>query len=195
MKPSAAPLEVRAQLEDLGHHLERARVALRRHDPRYWFSTSQRPSRSWRRTIRIDCRMSSGSKPEIDDRPSVLGRDELERARADDRRDVAGADEAVQAQVGRIQQGPQRRHDRDVVADAGEVRHALGLRALERERGRGRRRLEADREEDDLAVGVLARDPQRVQRRVDHPHVRPLRLRLEQRELASRARAACRRSR
>ena len=36
-----------------------------------------------------------------------------------------------------------------------EVRDALGLRALERQRGRRRRRLEADREEDDLAVGVL----------------------------------------
>ena len=33
---------------------------------------------------------------------------------------------------------------------------ALRLRALQRQRGRGRGRLEADREEDDLAVGVLA---------------------------------------
>ena len=33
---------------------------------------------------------------------------------------------------------------------------ALGLRPLQRERGRRRRRLEADREEDDLAVRVLA---------------------------------------
>ena len=47
----------------------------------------------------------------------------------------------------------------------------LGLGALERQRRRRRRRLEPDREEHDLAVGVLARDPQRVERRVDHPHV------------------------
>ena len=31
----------------------------------YWFSTSQRPSASWRRIIAIDWRMSSGSNPEI----------------------------------------------------------------------------------------------------------------------------------
>ncbi len=31
----------------------------------YWFSTSQRPSVSWRSTIATDWRMSSGSNPEI----------------------------------------------------------------------------------------------------------------------------------
>ena len=70
--------------------------------------------------------MSSGSKPEIDDRLAVVGGDELERPRADDGRDVARADEAVEAQVGRVEQRAQRRHDRHVVADAGEVRDALG---------------------------------------------------------------------
>ena len=48
---------------------------------------------------------------------------------------------------------------------------ALRLRALQGQRRRGSGRLEADREEDDVAVGVLLRDPQRVERRVDHPDV------------------------
>ena len=99
--------------------------------------------------------MSSGSKPGDHERLAVVGGDELERARADDRRDVAGADEAVEPQVGRVEQRPQRRHDRDVVAHAEEVRDALGLGALQGQRGRGGGGLEADREEDDVAVGVL----------------------------------------
>ena len=54
-----------------------------------------------------------------------------------------------------------------------------------RQRRRGRGRLEPDREEDDLAVGVRLGDPQRVERRVDHPHVGALGLRLEQRLLGA----------
>ena len=115
--------------------------------------------------------MSSGSKPAIDDRLAVVGGDELERSRADHRRDVARADEPVEPQVGRLEQRSQRRHDRDVAADAGEVLDALAACALERQRGGRRGRLESDREEHDLAVRVLLGDPQRVQRRVDHAHV------------------------
>ena len=63
---------------------------------------------------------------------------------------------------------------------------ALGLGALERQRRRGRGGLEADREEHDLAVGVLLGDPQRVERRVDHPHVGARRLGLEQRPVRAR---------
>jgi hypothetical protein len=64
----------------------------------------------------------------------------------------------------------------------------------ERERRRRRGGLEADREEHHLALRVLARDPQRVERRVDHAHVGAARLRVEQRAVAARARAACRRT-
>jgi hypothetical protein len=106
-----------------------------------------------------------------DDGLDVARRDELERPRADHRRDVAGPDEPVEAQVGRVEQRAQRRDDRHVRADAREVRDCLCLGALERERGGGRRGLEPDRVEDDLALRVLARDPQRVERRVDHADV------------------------
>ena len=43
--------------------------------------------------------------------------------------------------------------------------------------------------------GFALRDPQRVERRVDHPHVGARGLGVEQRAVASRARASCRRSR
>ena len=74
--------------------------------------------------------MSSGSKPDDHDRLAVVRRDELERPRADDRRHVPGPDEAVEPQVGRVEQRAQRRHDRHVVAHDREVGDALGLRAL-----------------------------------------------------------------
>ena len=149
----AAPLEVRAQLEHLGHHLERAQVALPRDDAP---------------VLVLDLAAALGelAQDHVDrlqdverleardhDRPAVVGRDELERPRADDRRDVPGADEAVEAQVRRLEQGPQRRHDRDVVADAREVRDALRLRALQRQRGGRSGGLEPDREEDTSRSG------------------------------------------
>ena len=42
----------------------------------YWFSTSQRPSTSWRRSIAIDCSRSTGSKAETttDGRPLGMNR-------------------------------------------------------------------------------------------------------------------------
>ena len=73
-----------------------------------------------------------------------------------------------------------------MVADAGEVVLPLGPRAPERQRRRRGRRLKADREEHHLTVGVLARDPQRIQRRVHHPHVGPLGLGFQQRLLRPR---------
>ena len=54
------------------------------------------------------------------------------------------------------------------------------LRLPDRHRVAGRGRLEADGEEDDLAVGVLLRQLDRVERRVDHAHVAALRLHAEQ---------------
>ena len=192
----AAPLEVRAQREDLGHHLQRAQVALVGDDaPVLVLDLAAARRASWRRIIWTDCRRSTRLEARDDDRLAVVGGDELEGPRADDGRHVARADEAVEAQVGRVEQRAQRRHDRHVVAHAREVRDALGLGALERQRGRRRRRLEADREEDDLAVGVLAwrcaarRAASRPSARRRPAPWRPAACR------RSRARAACRRSR
>ena len=139
----------------------------------YWFSTSQRPlgelGEEHLDRLQDVQRLEPGRR-----RPACRSRAGMNsNGRAPiTRRDVPGADEAVELQVGRVEQRAQRRHDRDVVAEAGEVPYALGLRArISVSAVDGRGRLEADREEHDLALGVLAGDRQRVQRRVDHPHV------------------------
>ncbi len=117
----AAPLEVRTQLEHLGQHLERAQVALVGHDALVLVLDLAPALGELAQDHRDRLQDVQRLEARDHDRLAVVGGDELERPRADDRRDVAGADEAVQAQVGRLQQRAQRRHDRDVAADAGEV--------------------------------------------------------------------------
>ena len=55
--------------------------------------------------------------------------------------------------------------------DARSCRGRDAAACRDRHRVRRRGRFEADGEEDDLAVGIGRRDPNRVQRRVDDPHV------------------------
>ena len=77
---------------------------------------------------------------------------------------------------------------------AEKFRDAGGAGAEQRDRRRRCGRLEADREEDDLAVGLGPRDCEGVERRVDHPDVGASRLRLEKRPLSAREHGACRRT-
>jgi hypothetical protein len=56
----------------------------------------------------------------------------------------------------------------------------------EGERGRGSGRFEPDGEEDNLAIGVLLGNAQRVERRVHHPHVRAGRFGVEQAAVRAR---------
>ncbi len=189
-----APLEVRAQLHRLGDRPRAPAGCPRGRTTRtYWFSTSQRPSASWRRIIAIDWSMSSGSNPDTTTGlpySSAMNRYGL---RADHRRDVPGPDEAVEPQVGRLEDRPQRRHDRDVVAEDREVLDAERTRPLQRDRGRGRGGLEADREEArraGRARGVRAR----ARRAASRPCAR--RHRVASPRAASRGhpgRASCRR--
>ena len=174
-----------AQLEDLGHRREGGPVALVGDDARVLVldlaaAVAQLAQDHLHRLEQVE-RLEARDH----DRAAVVGRDELERPAADDGRDVAGADEAVEPEVWRLEQRPQRRHDRDVVAHAREVAQSLRLRPFQRQCGRRRSRLEADGEEHDLAVGVLLGDPHRVERRVDHAHVRALGLGVEQRAVRS----------
>ena len=104
---------------------------------------------------------------------------QLVGAAADHRRHVAGADEGVEAHAGRLEDRPDGGDDGDVVAENGEVSGAELARPHQGEGGRRRRGLEADGEEDDLAVGIPARQLQGVERRVDHAHVGAARLVLE----------------
>ncbi len=136
------------------HRLQRAPVALRR-APRA--CTGSRPRRGPRASCRssmwTDCRMSSGSKPGDHDRLAVLPGDELvrparrrpsRRGRGRGSRRAAGrASPASPCIGGTIVTWLQMQR---------EVLDALRLRALSRQRGGRRGRLEADREEHDLAV-------------------------------------------
>lgn len=121
-----------------------------------------------------------------DDRLVIIARDEIIRFRTDDHADVARADERVELEIARIEDRPQRRDDRNVVAEDGKVADALALGLQDGERGRGRGRLEAECEEHDLSVGILAREGERIERRVDHPDVRAVAFRLQQRLLGTR---------
>src|SRR4051794_18744313 len=163
-EPQAPPLEVRAQREDLGEHLERAQVALVGHDAAVLVldlaATLLQLAEDHHERLQDVERLEARHH----ERLAVVRGDELERPRADHGRHVPRPDEAVEPQVRRVEQRAQRRQDRDVVAQAAEVGDALEARPLERQGGRRRRRLEADRQEDDLAIRVGLREAQRVER-------------------------------
>ncbi len=65
----------------------------------------------------MDCRRSSGSKPETAIGLFSFLRDPFIGAAADDGGDVAGADEAVKTHVGRIENGADGGNNRDVIAE------------------------------------------------------------------------------
>src|SRR5215468_2600480 len=92
-----------------------------------------------------------------DERLAVFARHELVDARADYRADVAGADEAFQLQVGRIEQRLQRGHDHDVVAEDAEITDALFRGGHHGQGGRRRGRFESEREEDHFAIRIPLR--------------------------------------
>jgi hypothetical protein len=93
---------------------------------------------------------------------------------------MARADEPVEPKIGVLEQRLEGRHDGDVIAEHGEVLDALGLGLQDGERGARHGGLEAEAEEHDLPLGMPAREPERIQRRVDDPHVGALRLGLQQ---------------
>ena len=63
-KPKTSPLKVRTQLKNLCHRLERRVVPFPRHYALVLVLDPGFVRLSWRRTITMDCRISSGSKPE-----------------------------------------------------------------------------------------------------------------------------------
>ena len=134
---------------------------------------------------------SSGSKPETTiGFCSPAGRTELRRF-ADHRRDVARPDEAVQAQVGRVEnRRGWRRHDRHVVAEHREVRDALVLGALEQVSA-----VDGVVVSKPIAMnttcgrGWFAGEVLRVHRRVDHADVGTGGVGVEERPGRRRARA------
>ena len=146
----------------------------------YWFSTSQRPSRICASSMCTDCRMSSGSKPATTiGLPYTSGTNRYGRLpttvdtwpgprKPDSRRSGESRIALIGGTIVTWLQNTVKFGDAEL------------LGAHQRHRGRRRRRLEADREEHDLLVGVLDRDAQRVERRVHEADVGAARLRLEQ---------------
>ena len=86
--------------------------------------------------------------------------------------------------VGALQNVLDRGRREDVIAEDEEVRQTFLLGRQNGHRGRRRRGLKADGEEHHLAVGLRLGDSQRIQRRIDHAHVRAARLGLHQAEAA-----------
>ena len=83
----------------------------------YWFSTSHRPSRIWVQQHGDRLEDVERLEPGGDERLAVLRGDEAVRPLADHGRHVAWAEEAVEAEVGRLEDRLDRRHDRDVVGE------------------------------------------------------------------------------
>ena len=83
-------------------------------------------------------------------------------------------------QVGRVQDRLDRRNDGDVIAEQREIPHALLPRLDDRHGGTRHRGLETQAEEYNLPIRMLPRDRQRIERRVDHAHIRAVGLGLQQ---------------
>ena len=166
-----APLEMRAQLEDSREHFERLRIAVIVHDALV-LVLDLAPSLEDLPDDHVHT-LEDVERLETDDdhRLVVRARDELEGPDPHHRRHVTRAEETVELEVRRVEDRLHRRDDRDVVAEHEEVAQPLRLRAHQRQRGGWRRGLEPDRVEHYLAVRVLVRDLQRVERRVHHAHI------------------------
>ena len=126
-EPQAAPLEIGTQLEDLRHGLQRGAIAFPRHHALVLVLDLGLAGFSWRSSMTMDCSMSSGSKPETTIGLRFVARNPLVGAAADHGGDVAGADEGVDAHVGRIENGADGGNDGDVIAEDGEIADAFGL--------------------------------------------------------------------
>ena len=105
-EPESAPLEVRAQREHLGHHLQRLQVAVRRNDPLVLVLDLATPvvqlAQDHQDRLQDVERLEAGDH----DRPAVVVGNEVKRPRPDDRAHVARANESVEPQVRRFQQRP-----------------------------------------------------------------------------------------
>ena len=116
-----APFEMRSQLEYLGHHLQGTRVPLVANATRCTGSPPAAPLADLGQQHGDRRQDVERLEPGCDQGLAVLGGDEPVRAVADDGGDVTGTEEAVQAEVGRLEDGLDGRDDRHVVAEHAEV--------------------------------------------------------------------------
>ena len=183
-----APLEFAAQFEHLGHAVLRLEVAVARHRARelvFHNGTAlvHLPHQHQDRlhhVQRLEARDHHGL--------SVFLGKEFIRSAADHGGHVCRTDEAVDrhgtplAHFGRLQDMADGRGREHMAGQHAEILQLLLLGLLHRQ-CRGRRRgLEADGKKHHLALRIVARNLQRVQRRIHHADVAAARLGLQQRE-------------
>src|SRR5215204_3341968 len=116
-KAHPAPLEVRSELEDLGHALQGSEVALPGDDPAVLVLDLAPALVELAHEHEDGLQEIERLEPGYHTRLAVVLRHELVGPAAYDRRDVPRSDKRVQAQVRRVEQRPHRRHDGDVVAE------------------------------------------------------------------------------
>ena len=116
----------------------------------------------------------------------IVPRKEVKEPRPRYDGNVSGQEKSVHRRRPVIEQGAHHGRDQLLRRQQEEVSASLPLRR-EHSRRLGRcGRLKADGEEDDLLCGILRRNGQRVQRRVDDAHVGACRLRLSETGVRSR---------
>ena len=121
-----------------------------------------------------------------DDRHPIPRGERAVLVEAHHRADVTGGEKGVHPPRRRAEDRLHRRRDQHVRDQQREVAHAPAARLDGGQRVSGRGGLEADREEDDLAIGVALGERQRVERRVDDAHVAAARLDREQIPVSAR---------
>src|SRR5664280_2625974 len=175
----AAPGAV-AGLEDLGEDGLRRAIPSGRHRARVLVLHAE-ASFLERRDRHVDALEEVERLEARDDhREAVPRREGSVLGRAHDGADMSREEERLHAIRGRRKNRLDRGRHEDVRREDREVRKAELLRPLHRHGVRGRRGLEADGEEHDLAARVLLGEAHRVERRIDHPHVAALRLDAEE---------------
>src|SRR5215468_4950403 len=155
-EPEAAPLEIRPKLENFGHSAKRGAVAIPgNHALVLVFNLGLAAAKLAKKH---DDRLENieGLEAGDDDGFAFVLGDPLIGAAADDRRNVTGADKAVEAHVGRIEYGADRRNDGDVIRKDGEVADPLELRAEDGESSGRRGGFKTDGEKHDLLFGIHA---------------------------------------
>src|SRR6478672_393409 len=168
--PDAAPGAV-DDLEDVLQHPDRDRVPLRGHGPGVGvldlvpalLELVDGTPDSLQDVERLEAGHHDGDAEPLGER-GVL-------AHPHDRADVAGREERLHPADRGGHDRLDRRRDADVADEQAEVLQAQLPGLVDRHRVRRRRRLEADAEEDDLPVGVLPCELQRVERGVHDPDV------------------------
>src|SRR4029077_12769300 len=100
-------------------------------------------------------------------------------------RNVPGANEGVETHVRRIQNGPDSRDDRHMVAEDRKIPYAFGLRSHHGKRRGRRRSLETDGKKHYMLIRIEAGKLQSVGWRIYNPNVHSTRFVLERAALGS----------